>query len=80
MTKRTIKTTTTTSVTNSNHTTTTRRTRYTQLHTAGPMVAIDYVLLQEALRYLEKLGNALDHKGMRYLVETIDRRLERVLA
>lgn len=80
MTKRTIKTTTITSVTNSNHTTTTRRTRYTQIHAAGPMVIIDYVLMQEALRYLEKLGNALDHRGMKYLVETIDRRLERVLA
>lgn len=79
-TSRTVKTVTTTHVTNSNHTTTTRITRHTRLHTAGPIVAIDLVLLQEALRYLERLGDALDHRGMRYLVETIDRRLERVLA
>lgn len=86
MTKRTIRTTKTVITTTTRITRKPSFLRHTRLHReaelrkAGPIVAIDLVLLQEALRYLERLGDALDHRGMRYLVETIDRRLERVLA
>lgn len=80
MTKRTIRTTKTVTTTTTRITRKPSFLRHTRLHTAGPVVAIDLVLLQEALRYLENMSNAINHKGMRYLVETIDRRLERVLA
>lgn len=52
----------------------------TSQHTRKPTVTLEIDMVQEALRYLEKMGDALNHKGMQRLVASFDERLERVIA
>lgn len=55
----------------------TQRRKRREAYSAFPTVTVDYYLLQEALRYLEKVGVALGHKRIERLVVAIDGHMER---